>query len=934
MGATAADVKSIFAKALDLPSPAERAAYLDAACGADPRLRDEVESLLWAAEKAGAFFKGLGPPSVATADLPITERPGTVIGPYKLMEQIGEGGMGLVFVAEQTHPVRRKVALKVIKPGMDTRQVVARFEAERQALALMDQPNIAKVLDGGETAGGRPYFVMELVKGVPITQYCDDNRLTPRERLELFVAVCEAVQHAHQKGIIHRDLKPSNVLVASHDGKPVVRVIDFGVAKAVGQRLTEKTVYTGFVQMLGTPLYMSPEQAGMSGLDVDTRSDIYALGVLLYELLTGTTPFDQERLAAAGYDDMRRIIREEEPARPSTRLSTLGQAAGTVCANRRSDARTLSRLIRGELDWVVMKALDKDRNRRYETASAFAADVQRYLHDEPVQAFPPSAWYRWRKFARRHRAPLGIAVLAAAIVLVALCGLIVGLIAVDRERTHTQTALDAEAEQRRLAEENATLAISVLEEIILKEAEARVNLYLRKEGPGVAKSAAREKLEREFFGKGLSFYEQLAQANGTSWVARRQRARAYRTIGLLQGELENYALSEEAFLRGIRLLQELADEAPTDFENRWDLVETTRSHGQILSVGGQLEKAEVILRQVIDLWAKLGADFPEKIVASDSGVGIGYLHLAQLLGNTNRPSEAQEAWDRCIEFLEKFVAEAPKDSDLRFHQNNIAGGARLRGELGASAEEARFHLASAHTNRGILLMEMGQMKEAEQRWRRGLSVLEKDLADFPDNNAGSKHNVGVGYWLHYLLALVRLADHDESGYRGACADLVEHRSRPETPERAYWIAWTCALAPGAMSDWDRPIKLAELAYQKGPASDAAGPAGVSIACAMTRGAVFYRAGRFADAAKYLQEADSRAGNAPMKSTGGTEVYACFFLALTHHRLGDAEKARHYFDRGTELADRELKEHLPWNRKVTLDLLRREAEQALERTNKK
>src|SRR6266849_1472395 len=287
---------------------------------------------------------------------------------------------------------------------MDTKQVVARFEAERQALAMMDHPHIARVLDAGATDTGRPYFVMELVRGISITQFCDDNRMTPRERLELFVAVCQAVQHAHQKGIIHRDLKPSNVLVTLHDGTPLVKVIDFGIAKALGQeRLTDKTLVTGFAQMLGTPLYMSPEQAEMSGQDADTRTDIYARGVLLYELLTGTTPFDKERLKEANYEEIRRIIREEEPAKPSTRISTLGQAATTMSANRKSEPRRLSQLFRGELDWIAMKALEKDRDRRYETASGFAADVQRYLHDEPVQACPPSAGYRLRKFVRRNR---------------------------------------------------------------------------------------------------------------------------------------------------------------------------------------------------------------------------------------------------------------------------------------------------------------------------------------------------------------------------------------------------------------------------------------------------------------------------------------------------------------------------------------------------
>jgi tetratricopeptide (TPR) repeat protein len=347
-------------------------------------------------------------------------RPGTVIGPYKLLEQIGEGGFGVVFMAEQTQPVRRKVALKILKPGMDTRQVVARFEAERQALALMDHPNIAKVLDGGQTTTGRPYFVMDLVKGLPITEYCDQAQLTTRERLELFVQVCQAVQHAHQKGVIYRDLKPSNVLVTVHDTTAVVKVIDFGVAKALGQELTDKTLYTGFAQMVGTPLYMSPEQAGESSLDVDTRSDIYALGVLLYELLTGTTPFEKERFKEAGYDEIRRIIREEDPPRPSTRISTLGQAATTAAMQRKSDPKRLSQLLRGEVDWIVMKCLEKDRNRRYETASALAADVQRYLNDEPVLACPPSKWYLFRKYARRNKT--AVTVTGLVLVLLASVG--------------------------------------------------------------------------------------------------------------------------------------------------------------------------------------------------------------------------------------------------------------------------------------------------------------------------------------------------------------------------------------------------------------------------------------------------------------------------------------------------------------------------------
>jgi WD40 repeat protein/serine/threonine protein kinase len=420
----------------------ERAAFLSAACAGEELLQCRVEALLHAHENPGSFLEQPAPSLVATVDDPITERPGTVIGPYKLLEQIGEGGFGVVFMAEQSQPVRRKVALKVLKPGMDTRQVVARFEAERQALALMDHPNIAKVLDGGQTSGGRPYFVMDLVKGMSITEFCDQSQIPVRERLELFVHVCQAVQHAHQKGIIHRDIKPSNVLVTLQDGAPLVKVIDFGIAKALGQQLTDKTLFTNFAQLIGTPLYMSPEQAALSNVDVDTRSDVYSLGVLLYELLTGTTPFDKERLKGAGYDEIRRIIREEEPAKPSTRLSTPGLAASTVSTNRKSDPSRLRQLFRGELDWIVMRALEKDRNRRYESASALAADVQRYLADEPVLACPPSAIYRFRKFARRHKA--GLAAALGVVLVVIVVGVVLAVSnarirqALDQERRTKQ----------------------------------------------------------------------------------------------------------------------------------------------------------------------------------------------------------------------------------------------------------------------------------------------------------------------------------------------------------------------------------------------------------------------------------------------------------------------------------------------------------------
>ena len=443
---------SIFCAAIEIAEEKKRAAYVAQACGDDVALRKQVANLVAAHFRAGSFLQNRVEPetiSKAVGGVAI----GTILaGKYKLIEAVGGGGMGDVYMAQQGRPVKRLVAIKVIKAGTDSKPVLARFDAERQALAMMDHPNIARVFDAGATADGQPYFVMELVKGVPITRFCDERKMTPRERLGLFIQVCQAIQHAHQKGVIHRDIKPSNVLVAMYDDRPVPKVIDFGVAKATGSQLTDQTLVTNFGAVVGTPEYMSPEQASFNQVDVDTRSDVYALGVLLYELLTGATPVDRKSLKQAAVLEILRIVREVEPPRPSDRLSTSNKLA-SVAANRQTEPMSLTKLLRGELDWVVMKALEKDRTRRYDTANALARDVQRYLADEIVEARPPSASYRLRKLLRRHTGKM----IAGSLVLLALVGGIIGtswgLLWAERERDHAVVAEGKAKDQARIAAE-------------------------------------------------------------------------------------------------------------------------------------------------------------------------------------------------------------------------------------------------------------------------------------------------------------------------------------------------------------------------------------------------------------------------------------------------------------------------------------------------
>jgi serine/threonine protein kinase/tetratricopeptide (TPR) repeat protein len=654
MNADPNSAKAIFLEAVERYAPEQWPAFLDRACAGQPELRGRVEVLLEAHREAGtAPHRGGAEDAAPVAHAAgAAECPGHVVGPYKLLQRIGEGGMGAVWMAEQLQPVQRKVALKIIKAGMDSRQVLARFEAERQALALMDHPNIAKVHDGGSTDTGRPYFVMELVKGQPITRYCDEHRLTPRQRLELFIPVCQAIQHAHQKGIIHRDVKPSNVLVAPYDGQPVVKVIDFGIAKATGQRLTEKTLFTEFGAVVGTLEYMSPEQAELNNQDIDTRSDIYSLGVLLYELLTGTTPLNRARLKQVGFMEVLRRIREEEPPRPSTRLSESKDTLPSISAQRQMEPAKLTKLVRGELDWIVMKALEKNRNRRYETANGFAMDVQRYLADEPVHAGPPSAAYRFRKFARRNKAALTTVALVAAALLLGMAVSIWQAVRAIAAEESARLELAERKQQQQRAEVNLDVGRQAIDEA--HTAWAR----LLQEHPHMQEWAMK------FNRHALTFYEKFARQNVGNPRVRRGVAQAHYQIGQIQRELGLQEQAAAAFREALARFKELEDEEPKNHFHRLQRARSSRRLGSVLIDLGQPRQAEAAFRTAIALERKLLDEEPRE-TACLLDLGHSLRKLGWMLGNEGKLEEAKQHLDEAIAYQKKALDRKPGDAECR-----------------------------------------------------------------------------------------------------------------------------------------------------------------------------------------------------------------------------------------------------------------------------
>ena len=685
----------IFEAAQALPS-GQRDAFLARETGGNTELLQRVQALLQAAEKPTEF---LAPPSKAVPPLPNIEKPGDRIGRYKLLEQIGEGGCGMVFMAAQEEPIRRKVALKVIKLGMDTRQVIARFEAERQALALMDHPNIAKVYDAGATATGRPYFVMELVRGLRITDYCNEKKLPIQKRLELFVQVCQAVQHAHQKGIIHRDLKPSNILVTVNDGVAVPKVIDFGIAKATtGEQLTDKTVFTAFHQFMGTPAYMSPEQAELTSVDIDTRSDIYTLGVLLYELLTGRTPFDPSELLQAGLDEMRRTLREKEPARPSTLLSTLNADQLTVTARQQGlEPPKLINLVRGDLDWIVLKCLEKDRARRYETASALLMDIQRHLGNEPVTARPRSRLYDFQKTVRRHK--VGFAAAAAVMVALSL-GLGIATWSLIKEKQARERA-DLEAAK---SLQIARFLEDMLRGIDPKTAKERDTTLLR----DILKETS------------LRVSQDLTNQPMVE-------AHIANTLGNIYAALGEFESAEMMARNALALRQGDGGGQPADVaESHFDLAHHLWSQGKLV-------EAEKIAREGL-LYAK---DVEGK---KDSQVGKSLAQLAVIVQDQGRLGEAENLFRKSLKVRKQFLGD--KHPTVAQALNSLSGVLTLEGKQGEAERINREALIIFRSSkpinlpdddslygRGLEFYDQGNWAEAETCFRQAVVHRRKNRHD-------------------------------------------------------------------------------------------------------------------------------------------------------------------------------------------------------------
>jgi serine/threonine protein kinase/tetratricopeptide (TPR) repeat protein len=884
-------VEQLFYAALDKQTPAERDAFLDSACSEDAGLRATVEGLLHAHDNAGTFLdspvSGLTPTrEKATSGEP----PGTHIGPYKILQQIGEGGFGAVYLADQEEPVSRKVALKIIKLGMDTRQVIARFEAERQALALMDHPNIARVFDAGATETGRPFFVMELVRGVPITEYCDQHRLSLPRRLRLFLQVCNAVQHAHQKGVIHRDIKPNNVLVTLHDDQPVPKVIDFGIAKATSHRLTKKTLFTEFRQFIGTPEYMSPDQAEISGLEVDTRTDIYSLGVLLYELLTGTTPFDPKTLRQADFDGIKRIIREVEPPRPSTRIQTLLQAGPDVAHRRRAEAAALPRLIRGDLDWIVVKALEKDRTRRYQTASDLAGDIERHLNHEPVLAGPPGVVYKFRKFIRRNQA----AVFASSLVIAAL---VTGLVLATTFYFQAAAEREAFKDARDLADREAARAQAIadyLQDLLISTSPEQALGQNIDVDDLIAK--AREVLGQDHAAIAATLSSRALQLIATGDVAAaeplyRESLRIWRehysddhvnialTLGGLGRLLEikgDAPAAEQAFREALEITRDLPA------EQRVVLSESRNTLAGLLRDRGEYEEAETLIRESIDL---LRSARPQQRLQ----IALSWNLLINVLMYAG---DREAARDASVEAVAAFREAMPSDT---------AAFARICTELGVwNVKHGFYDHAEPMLRQAVQIFH--HLEDAPRSFHHAaLAGLFSILREYPER---LDEAVQVGFEaVEVLKSLVGeedaklgaamlefcdfLADHERFAESLTllldtvvvihnAGDLSRLDSAVELLNQMAWRVVKKPARPRAVYELAR--KAVEMHLYKRPNNPPA---------LNTLGVCHFRLGAYELALEYLAQSDAyyAKGNSP-----GVPADVAF-LAMAHHQLGNAQQAR-------------------------------------------
>ncbi len=918
-------VREIFLAALKVP-PQQRSGYLHEACAGAENLRQRIERLLQAHVELGSIAEASVDVPGATRDqTAVIERPGTVIGPYKLLQQIGEGGMGVVFMAEQTEPIQRKVALKVIKPGMDSRQIIARFEAERQALAMMDHVNIARVFDAGTTGfvvpplggaldstedrlkaelrTGRPYFVMELVHGVPITKYCDDNHLTPRERLELFVPVCQAIQHAHQKGIIHRDIKPSNVMITLYDGKPVPKVIDFGVAKATEQKLTEQTLFTQYGTMVGTLEYMSPEQAEMSALGVDTRSDIYSLGVLLYELLTGSTPLTRKRMKEAAYAEILRMIKEDEPPKPSTRLSDSGEALASISANRHTEPAKLTKLVKGELDWIVMKTLEKDRNRRYETANGFAMDVQRYLADEPVLACPPSAGYRLRKFVWRNKRP----VLAGLLVVVVLVAGVIGTAwQAIRATSERDRASAAEGIARESQAMEAGLRIEADKARNDAEAEARrANVVLDVIVQMLSKANPYDEMGKpeDYSVRQLLFdFSQALPQELDGQPAVKAEIHSILAKGFTNLDFD---LAQVHIREALRLRRNTVGE---DHPKYAEILLTQATFVPMFA--GQYLQSEQLCRQALSILRNHPKEVHLRLRA--------YRNLVAALNVQKKYVEVDEFAREGLEFARRNKVE--NDHWLACLLDNYARSKFERGELDAAeslCKEAlrlnralgphRIDTAWCAGYLGDIQSQQKKHAEAEAHFREAAEIFghgraysnvgnvynrlrapmqaQGKAADF-QNLVENPLDVGaVVYWFH--LAIGNLQNGNLKEYQRICRLLVERASNSAHPTALDYVTSACIVHPQALNDWAPAVLLARRSVSADPESS----------WNWTRaGLLLFRAGKVDEALKALTHAEDLPEMPEDKEfyRRSLTIVRWFYLALAHHRAGNEAPARKWF----------------------------------------